>query len=177
MGRQFLNILRKMRLLISFIAFCGLTLSVASAAEEKLSDYLHGLLDSHELAIGLHKDEGRHFHITTYLSRLKLKDPAKPIPADLEYDLWRHFCDCHHLCQVFYHQTYWIGRDLPIVGIMNRAFPGFKKAADGEGGVWIDEAFKFLKTVDPHAKAKQIALDTDQDRTHQSTTCSESNSE
>ena len=159
-----------MRFLISFIAFSCILSSIASAAEEKLSDYLHGLLDSHELAVGLHKDEGRHLHVTTYLSRLKLKDPAKAIPADLEYDLWRHFCDCHHLCQVFYHQTYWIDRDLPIVGIMNRAFPGFKKAADGEGGVWIDEGFKFLKTVDPHAKARKQALDAEQDVAPQSTT-------
>ena len=131
-----------MRFLISFVVFCILTFSVAFAEEEKLSDYLDGLIDSHELAVGLHKDEGRHLHITTYLSRLKLKDPAKPIPANLEYDLWRHFCDCHHLCQVFYHQTYWIDRELPIIDIMNRAFPGFKKAADGEGGCLDKQSFQ-----------------------------------
>ena len=144
------------------ILFSILVVIGANAQTEKLNDYIDNLLSSRDLAVGLHKDGEDHLHITTYLSRLKLKDPAKPVPANLEYDLWRHFCDCHHLCQVFYHQTYWIDRDYPIVKIMDDAFTGFTVAADGEGGVWINRAFEFLQSVDPHEKARRQSQEAEQ---------------
>ena len=153
---------KNMKYFIAVALSLILGLPLLSAEEKKLADYVDGLLNSHDLAIGLHKEDGRPLHITTYLSRLKLKDEDKSIPPELEYDLWRHFLDCHHLCQVFYHQTYWISRDLPIVKIMNDAFPGFKASADGEGGVWINKAFDFLQTVDPHKEARQAALKAEQ---------------
>jgi len=127
-------------------------------AEEGLEAYLDGFLSSHEIAAKLVNETTPSFHIVTYLEGLNLKDTSRAIPANLEYDLWRHFCDCHHFCQIFYHQTYIIDKELPVVKILDSAFNGFEKAATGEGGVWVNKGFEFLQTIDPHEKARQEAL-------------------
>ena len=129
-------------------------------AKEKasLDVYIEGFETTHNIFKKIASNDQTTFHITSYLTQLKLRKDAGELPISLKYDLWRHYLDCHHLCQVLYHQTYNLPEELPIFALLEDAFPGFKKASLGEGGIWINRGFDFLETVDPHKDTKQKAL-------------------
>ena len=87
-------------------------------------------------------------HIPVYIGKLVPKENRPEFTQRSRYALARHFLDCHHLCQAFYHQTYILGEDLPVFSLLEEAFPGFRSETKREGGVWLRGVYEFLQTRD-----------------------------
>ena len=143
-----------MKHLILILASLLFTSLCQAKEQNKLNEYIQGLDNTHSMfkKIAAHKD----FFIPSYLSQLKKVKGTAKIPANLKYELWRHYSDCHHICEVMHHQSYLLPDNLPIFNILEEAFPGFKKASRMEKGhIMISKGFDFLQTIDPYDELRK----------------------